>query len=145
MCSNLKYTSSAENYFLNWKEENKCVFFNFSAKHKSLELHVADDVAVPEDFSNFSLAKTISKIEGQLEDGSPAVVEDVIMPGVGNEMSTGGSECIALLFTLHKSVVQSLNFLKWKGIFNWIHWSQAFQPPRVMLARNIWVELNIVE
>ncbi|XP_032905974.1 testis-expressed protein 9 [Amblyraja radiata] len=59
-----------------------------SAKHKSLELHVADDVAVPEDFSNFSLAKTISKIEGQLEDGSPAVVEDVIMPGVGNEMST---------------------------------------------------------
>ncbi|XP_055516939.1 testis-expressed protein 9 [Leucoraja erinacea] len=83
-----------------------------SAKHKSLELHVADDVAVPEDFANFSLAKTISKIEGQLEDGSPAVVEDVIMPGVGNEMSTGGSECIALLFTLHKSVVQSLNFLK---------------------------------
>ncbi|XP_078283365.1 testis-expressed protein 9 isoform X2 [Rhinoraja longicauda] len=59
-----------------------------SAKHKSLELHVADDVAVPEDFSNFSLAKTISKIEGQLEDGSPAVDEDVIMPSVGNEMST---------------------------------------------------------
>ncbi|XP_051896519.1 testis-expressed protein 9 isoform X2 [Pristis pectinata] len=59
-----------------------------SAKHKSIELHVADDVAVPEDFSNFSLAKTISTIEDQLEDGTPADVEDVVMPSMGNEMST---------------------------------------------------------
>ncbi|XP_067827272.1 testis-expressed protein 9 isoform X2 [Heptranchias perlo] len=59
-----------------------------SAKHKTIELHVADDVAVPKDFSDFSLAKTISKIEGQLEDGSPAVVEDEIMPSIGNEMGT---------------------------------------------------------
>ncbi|XP_041030932.1 testis-expressed protein 9 isoform X2 [Carcharodon carcharias] len=59
-----------------------------SAKHKTIELHVADDVAVPEDFSNFSLEKTISKIEGQLEDGSPADVENEVMPSIGNEMGT---------------------------------------------------------
>ncbi|XP_072134559.1 testis-expressed protein 9 isoform X2 [Mobula birostris] len=58
-----------------------------SAKHKTVELHMADDVAVLEDFSNFSLAKTISKIEGQLEDGAPADIENV-MPSTGNEMST---------------------------------------------------------
>ncbi|XP_072888991.1 testis-expressed protein 9 isoform X4 [Hemitrygon akajei] len=58
-----------------------------SAKHKTVELHMADDVAVLEDFSNFSLAKTISKIEGQLEDGAPADTENV-MPSTGNEMST---------------------------------------------------------
>ncbi|XP_067873948.1 testis-expressed protein 9 isoform X2 [Heterodontus francisci] len=59
-----------------------------SAKHKTIELHVADDVAVPEDFSNFSLTKTISKIEGQLEDGSPVDVENEVMPSIGNEMGT---------------------------------------------------------
>uniref|UniRef100_UPI00398F5A17 testis-expressed protein 9 n=1 Tax=Pristiophorus japonicus TaxID=55135 RepID=UPI00398F5A17 len=59
-----------------------------SAKHKTIELHAADDVAVPEDFSNFSLAKTISKIEGQLEDGSSATVEEEVMPSICNEMAT---------------------------------------------------------
>ncbi|XP_078097577.1 testis-expressed protein 9 isoform X5 [Mustelus asterias] len=59
-----------------------------SAKHRTIEVHVADDVAVPEDFSNFSLEKTISKIEDQLEDGCPADVENEIMPSTGNEMGT---------------------------------------------------------
>ncbi|XP_072326847.1 testis-expressed protein 9 isoform X2 [Scyliorhinus torazame] len=59
-----------------------------SAKHKTIELHAADDVAVPEDFSNFSLEKTINKIEGQLEDGFSADVENEVMPSIGNEMGT---------------------------------------------------------
>ncbi|XP_069768148.1 testis-expressed protein 9 isoform X2 [Narcine bancroftii] len=59
-----------------------------SAKHKTIELHMADDVGVPEDFSNFSLEKTISKIEGQMKEGAPVNVKDEIMPNIGNEMST---------------------------------------------------------
>ncbi|XP_060708889.1 testis-expressed protein 9 isoform X2 [Hemiscyllium ocellatum] len=59
-----------------------------SSKHKTIELHVADDVAVPEDLSSFSLAKTVSKIERELENGSPAGVDIEVMPTIGNEMGT---------------------------------------------------------
>ncbi|XP_066557432.1 testis-expressed protein 9 [Amia ocellicauda] len=49
----------------------------------------ADDVAVLEDFVDFSLAKTISKIEGKLEEGDlPQSQDDDIMPVVGNEMGS---------------------------------------------------------
>ncbi|GCC32036.1 testis-expressed protein 9 isoform X1 [Chiloscyllium punctatum] len=50
--------------------------------------HVADDVAVPEDLSSFSLAKTVSKIERELENGCPAGVDIEVMPTIGNEMGT---------------------------------------------------------
>ncbi|XP_043533415.1 testis-expressed protein 9 isoform X2 [Chiloscyllium plagiosum] len=59
-----------------------------SSKHKTIELHVADDVAVPEDLSSFSLAKTVSKIERELENGCPAGVDIEVMPTIGNEMGT---------------------------------------------------------
>ncbi|KAI4876808.1 hypothetical protein NFI96_013204 [Prochilodus magdalenae] len=46
-----------------------------------------DDVAVPEDFGDFSLAKTISNIEGRVsEDAADEHLEDDIMPSVGEEM-----------------------------------------------------------
>ncbi|CAN0321258.1 unnamed protein product [Lampetra planeri] len=49
--------------------------------------NAADDVAVPEDFTNFSLAKTINKIEGTLgDDLLPAEADDDIMPSAANEM-----------------------------------------------------------
>ncbi|XP_017561624.2 testis-expressed protein 9 isoform X1 [Pygocentrus nattereri] len=49
---------------------------------------VVDDVAVPEDFGDFSLAKTISNIEGRMSDDvTDEHLEDDIMPSVGEEMS----------------------------------------------------------
>ncbi|KAJ8340456.1 hypothetical protein SKAU_G00350890 [Synaphobranchus kaupii] len=49
----------------------------------------ADDVAVLEDFVDFSLAKTISTIEGKLEEGGTHEnIYDDIMPSVGNEMGS---------------------------------------------------------
>ncbi|KAL7833711.1 hypothetical protein AOLI_G00286710 [Acnodon oligacanthus] len=49
---------------------------------------VVDDVAVPEDFGDFSLAKTISNIEGRMtDDVTDEHLEDDIMPSVGEEMS----------------------------------------------------------
>ncbi|XP_030044899.1 testis-expressed protein 9 isoform X1 [Microcaecilia unicolor] len=54
----------------------------------SAKFRAVDDVAVPEDF-DFSLAKTINKIEGKLEEGSlPSNVEDDVFPGVSNEIGT---------------------------------------------------------
>lgn len=49
----------------------------------------ASDVAIPEDFSDFSLAKTISKIEGQLEEeGLPDCINDDIFSGVSEDIGT---------------------------------------------------------
>ncbi|XP_066510113.1 testis-expressed protein 9-like [Hoplias malabaricus] len=49
---------------------------------------VVDDVAVPEDFSDFSLAKTISNLEGRVNDNvTYEHLEDDIMPSAGEEMS----------------------------------------------------------
>lgn len=51
---------------------------------------VSEDVAVIEDYGNFSLANTISNIEGKLNDGIvPEDLEDDIMPSVGEEMGSG--------------------------------------------------------
>lgn len=61
-----------------------------SIKSKAVEIHAADDVAILEDFTDFSLAKTISKIEGKLEEGAlPEDTEDDIMPSLGTEMGAG--------------------------------------------------------
>ncbi|MGH0127308.1 UNVERIFIED_CONTAM: hypothetical protein FKN15_030803 [Acipenser sinensis] len=54
---------------------------------RTAEIHTADDVAVLEDFADFSLAKTINKIEGQLEEDAKADdAEDDVIPSVGIEM-----------------------------------------------------------
>ncbi|XP_033045906.1 testis-expressed protein 9 isoform X1 [Trachypithecus francoisi] len=61
---------------------------NSSVKLKYSDVQTADDVAIPEDFSDFSLAKTISKIEGQLEEeGLPEYTDD-IFSGVSNDIGT---------------------------------------------------------
>ncbi|KAM8972250.1 testis-expressed protein 9 [Pelodytes ibericus] len=47
----------------------------------------ADDVAVPSDVADFSLAKTINKIECKLEEGLlPENTEDDVIPGVSNDI-----------------------------------------------------------
>lgn len=49
-----------------------------------------DDVAVPEDFTDFSLAKTISNIESRLKDDTTAEqLEDDVMPSTSEEMGAG--------------------------------------------------------
>ncbi|KFO85809.1 Testis-expressed sequence 9 protein, partial [Buceros rhinoceros silvestris] len=60
-----------------------------SSKIRNLEGQRADDVAVLEDCMDFSLAKTISKIEEKLEKGGlPDCLDDDILPNVGNEIGT---------------------------------------------------------
>ena len=57
---------------------------------KYSDVPTANDVAIPEDFSDFSLAKTISKIEGQLEEeGLPDYIDDDIYCGVSKDIGTG--------------------------------------------------------
>ncbi|XP_006211019.2 testis-expressed protein 9 isoform X1 [Vicugna pacos] len=62
---------------------------NSSIKLKYSDVQTANDVAILEDFSDFSLAKTISKIEGQLEEeGLPDVIDDDIFCGVSKDIGT---------------------------------------------------------
>ncbi|XP_063651086.1 testis-expressed protein 9 isoform X2 [Pan troglodytes] len=61
---------------------------NSSVKLKYSDVQTADDVAIPEDFSDFSLAKTISKIEGQLEEEDLPEYIDDIFSGVSNDIGT---------------------------------------------------------
>ncbi|PKU47953.1 testis-expressed sequence 9 hypothetical protein [Limosa lapponica baueri] len=59
-----------------------------SSKIRSPEVQSADDVAVLEDSIDFSLAKTISKIEEKLEKGGlpDCLHDDDIIPSIGNEI-----------------------------------------------------------
>lgn len=62
----------------------------FSSKIRNVEVPSADDVAVLEDCMDFSLAKTISKIEEKLEKrGLPDCLDDDIIPSIGNEIGEG--------------------------------------------------------
>uniref|UniRef100_A0A9L0JHB4 Testis expressed 9 n=1 Tax=Equus asinus TaxID=9793 RepID=A0A9L0JHB4_EQUAS len=62
---------------------------NSSIKLKYPDVQTANDVAIPEDFSDFSLAKTISKIEGQLEEeGLPDYIDDDIFCGASKDIGT---------------------------------------------------------
>ncbi|XP_059769210.1 testis-expressed protein 9 isoform X2 [Balaenoptera ricei] len=62
---------------------------NSRVKLKYSDVQTANDVAIPEDFSDFSLAKTISKIEGQLEEeGLPDYIDDGIFCGVSEDIGT---------------------------------------------------------
>lgn len=57
---------------------------------KYSDVPTANDVAIPEDFSDFSLAKTVSKIEGQLEEeGLPDYIDDDIFCGASKDIGTG--------------------------------------------------------
>ncbi|XP_061856470.1 testis-expressed protein 9 isoform X1 [Colius striatus] len=58
-----------------------------SSKARNLEVQSADNVAVLEDCIDYSLAKTISKMEGKLEKGGlPDCLADDTIPSAGNEM-----------------------------------------------------------
>ncbi|CAI9605085.1 unnamed protein product [Staurois parvus] len=54
---------------------------------KTTETQAASDVAIPTDITDFSLAKTISKIESKLEEGElPENTEDDVILGISNEI-----------------------------------------------------------
>ncbi|NXJ37033.1 TEX9 protein, partial [Ciconia maguari] len=58
-----------------------------SSKIRNLEVQSADDVAVLEDCIDFSLAKTISKIEEKLgRGGLPDCLDDDDIPSIGNKI-----------------------------------------------------------
>ncbi|OBS76777.1 hypothetical protein A6R68_16761, partial [Neotoma lepida] len=58
-------------------------------KLKYPSVQTADDVAIPDDFSDFSLAKTISRIEGQLEgDSLPECADDNVFCGLSKDIGT---------------------------------------------------------
>ena len=66
---------------------------------KYSDVRTANDVAIPEDFSDFSLAKTISKIEGQLEEeGLPDYIDDDIFCGVSKDIGSGRVFCFLSLY-----------------------------------------------
>ncbi|KAE8617651.1 hypothetical protein XENTR_v10009150 [Xenopus tropicalis] len=57
------------------------------ARPRTTDTQAADNVAIPIDITDFSLAKTISKIECDLEKGQlPENPEDDIIPGMNNEI-----------------------------------------------------------
>ncbi|NXI36048.1 TEX9 protein, partial [Galbula dea] len=57
------------------------------SKIRNLEVQNADDVAVLEDCTDSSSAKTISKIEEKLKKGGlPDCLDDDVIPQVGNEI-----------------------------------------------------------
>ncbi|KAF3830558.1 hypothetical protein GH733_004377, partial [Mirounga leonina] len=69
-----------------YEKEEDC---SLSIKLKYSDVQTANDVAIPEDFSDFSLAKTISRLEGQLEEeGLPDYIDDDIFCGVSNNIGT---------------------------------------------------------
>ncbi|XP_072004254.1 testis-expressed protein 9 isoform X1 [Engystomops pustulosus] len=54
---------------------------------KTADARSANDVAILTDIADFSLAKTISKIESKLEEGElPENTEDDVIPGINNEI-----------------------------------------------------------
>lgn len=69
------------------------LFFSFLLDFSSeinLETQNADDVAVLEDCTGFSLAKTVSEIEGKVEKGGlPDCLDDDIIPNTASEVGAG--------------------------------------------------------
>ncbi|NXG79451.1 TEX9 protein, partial [Baryphthengus martii] len=58
-----------------------------SSKIQNLEVESTDDVALLENRTDFSLAKTISHIEEKLKKGgSPDCLDDGVIPAIGNEI-----------------------------------------------------------
>ncbi|XP_040269844.1 testis-expressed protein 9 isoform X1 [Bufo bufo] len=54
---------------------------------KTADTRAANDVAIPTDVADFSLAKTISKIESKLKEGElPENADDDVIPGINNEI-----------------------------------------------------------
>ncbi len=92
-------------------DEDIWVASTVSSNYRKAPQTVVDDVAVPEDFGDFSLAKTISIIEGKVSDDlTEEHFQDDIMPSAGDEMGAGGLKrtntfkywicCAVILFAL---------------------------------------------
>ncbi|CAH6875182.1 Tex9 [Phodopus roborovskii] len=77
--------NKAQNRLYSADKERK---INASVKLKCPSVQTASDVAIPDDFSDFSLAKTISRIEGQLEEDSLPECGDDIFCGVSKDIGT---------------------------------------------------------
>ena len=75
-------------YFFNFLFELYFVYLLFY--FRTTKAAAVEDVAVLEDFVDFSLSKTIRNIEGKLDDGDTHdnLMED-IMPSVGDELGSG--------------------------------------------------------
>ncbi|XP_016343685.1 testis-expressed protein 9 [Sinocyclocheilus anshuiensis] len=74
---------------------------------------VVDDVAIPEDFGDFSLAKTISIIEGKVSDDlTEEHLQDDIMPSAGDEM--GAEAQIRFLKAKLRVMQEELNRLAYE-------------------------------
>lgn len=85
--------------FLYYKKYKNFFLWIFSEKLRNIEIQAADDVAIPEDYADFSLAKTISKIEGKLEEGNlPDNLDDDILPSVGSKIGVGRLSPMYVLF-----------------------------------------------
>ncbi|XP_068954218.1 testis-expressed protein 9 isoform X3 [Petaurus breviceps papuanus] len=62
---------------------------NTNIKCKRANMQTANDVAVPEDFKDFSLTNTINRIEGKLEAGDlPDDIDENIFPGLSEDIGT---------------------------------------------------------
>ncbi|XP_051836668.1 testis-expressed protein 9 [Antechinus flavipes] len=60
-----------------------------SVKLKRANIQIANDVAVPEDFKDFSLTNTINRIEGKLDEGDLSDgIDDEIFPGLSEDIGT---------------------------------------------------------
>ncbi|XP_077084977.1 testis-expressed protein 9 [Siphateles boraxobius] len=74
---------------------------------------VVDDVAIPEDFGDFSLAKTISIIENRVSDDlTEEHLQDDIIPSVGDEM--GAEAQIRFLKAKLRVMQEELNSLSYE-------------------------------
>lgn len=83
--------SKAPHPFHHFVSPHVCLHvLSLSVKLKYPDVQTANDVAIPDDFSDFSLAKTISRIEGQLEeDVLPECADDDSFCGVSKDIGTG--------------------------------------------------------
>uniref|UniRef100_A0A673M7Y9 Testis expressed 9 n=1 Tax=Sinocyclocheilus rhinocerous TaxID=307959 RepID=A0A673M7Y9_9TELE len=79
---------------------------------------VVDDVAIPEDFGDFSLAKTISKIEDRVSDDlTEEHLQDDIMPSAGDEIEAQIRFLKAKLRVMMMKTLRSKElFLKCEGL-----------------------------
>lgn len=71
-------------------DEGPVFCFVSRPRPRTTDTQAANDVAIPTDIADFSLAKTISKIECKLEEGElPENAEDDVIPGISNQIGAG--------------------------------------------------------
>ncbi|CAJ0963055.1 unnamed protein product [Ranitomeya imitator] len=82
---------------------------------KTADVRTASDVAIPSDIVDFSLAKTINKIESKLEAGEvPENAEDDVIPGINNDI--GAVPQRFKKFTIHGNISNLFGCGQWRKI-----------------------------